>query len=51
VDSLPITLFIAAFPPASFWRSCASYTFTGAVPMYLSAPRVGKTLMMELGRY
>jgi len=48
VDSLPITLFIAAFTGIVL-ALLASYTFTGAVPMYLVGTLVGKTLMMELG--
>ncbi len=48
VDSLPISLFIAAFTGIVL-ALLASYTFTGAVPMYLVGTLVGKTLMLELG--
>lgn len=48
VDSLPISLFIAAFTGIVL-ALLASYTFTGAVPLYLVGTLVGKTLMMELG--
>ncbi len=48
VDSLPISLFIAAFTGIVL-ALLASYTFTGAVPVYLVGTLVGKTLMMELG--
>ena len=48
VDSLPIALFIAAFTGIVL-ALLASYTFTGAVPMYLVGTLVGKTLMLELG--
>lgn len=48
VDSLPISLFIAAFTGIVL-ALLASYVFTGAVPMYLVGTLVGKTMMMELG--
>ena len=48
VDSLPIALFIAAFTGVVLALQ-ASYTFTGAVPMYFVGTLVGKTLMLELG--
>ena len=48
VDSLPIALFIAAFTGIVL-ALLASYTFTGAVPLYLVGTLVGKTLMLELG--
>ena len=48
VDSLPISLFIAAFTGIVL-ALLASYTFTGAVPLYLVGTLVGKTTMMELG--
>ncbi len=48
VDSLPIALFIAAFTGIVL-ALLASYTFTGAVPLYLVGTLVGKTIMMELG--
>jgi phospholipid/cholesterol/gamma-HCH transport system permease protein len=48
VDSLPIALFIAAFTGIVL-ALLASYTFTGAVPLYLVGTLVGKTVMLELG--
>ncbi len=48
VDSIPIALFIAAFTGVVLALQ-ASYTFTGAVPMYFVGTLVGKTLMLELG--
>jgi phospholipid/cholesterol/gamma-HCH transport system permease protein len=48
VDSLPIALFIAAFTGIVL-ALLASYTFTGAVPLYLVGTLVGKTIMLELG--
>ena len=48
VDSLPISLFIASFTGIVL-ALLASYTFTGAVPLYLVGTLVGKTLMLELG--
>ncbi len=48
VDSLPISLFIAAFTGIVL-ALLASYTFTGAVPLYLVGTLVGKTMMLELG--
>lgn len=48
VDSLPIALFIAAFTGIVL-ALLASYTFTGAVPLYLVGTMVGKTIMLELG--
>ena len=48
VDSLPISLFIAAFTGIVL-ALLANHTFTGAVPLYLVGALVGKTLMMELG--
>lgn len=48
VDSLPISLFIAAFTGIVL-ALLASYVFTGAVPPYLVGTLVGKTTMMELG--
>ena len=48
VDSLPIALFIAAFTGVVLALQ-ASYTFTGAVPLYFVGTLVGKTLMLELG--
>ncbi len=48
VDSLPIALFIAAFTGVVLALQ-ASYTFTGAIPLYFVGTLVGKTLMLELG--
>jgi phospholipid/cholesterol/gamma-HCH transport system permease protein len=48
VDSLPIALFISAFTGIVL-ALLASYTFTGAVPLYFVGTLVGKTIMMELG--
>jgi phospholipid/cholesterol/gamma-HCH transport system permease protein len=48
VDSLPVTLFIAAFTGVVLAVQ-ASYTFTGTVPLYIVGTVVGKTMMLELG--
>jgi phospholipid/cholesterol/gamma-HCH transport system permease protein len=48
VDSLPIALFIAVFTGVVLALQ-ASYTFTGAVPLYFVGTAVGKSLMLELG--
>jgi phospholipid/cholesterol/gamma-HCH transport system permease protein len=48
VDSLPVALFIAAFTGVVLALQ-ASYTFTGAVPMYFVGTLVSKTMMLELG--
>lgn len=48
VASIPIALFIAAFTGIVLALQ-ASYTFTGAVPMYFVGTLVGKTIMLELG--
>ncbi len=48
VNSVPIALFIAAFTGVVLSLQ-ASYTFTGAVPLYFVGTLVGKTLMLELG--
>jgi phospholipid/cholesterol/gamma-HCH transport system permease protein len=48
VDSLPITLFIAAFTGIVL-SLLASYVFTATVPVYFVGALVGKTIMMELG--
>jgi phospholipid/cholesterol/gamma-HCH transport system permease protein len=48
VDSLPVSLFIAAFTGVVLALQ-ASYTFTGAVPLYFVGTLVGKTMMLELG--
>jgi phospholipid/cholesterol/gamma-HCH transport system permease protein len=48
VDSLPIALFIAAFTGIVLALQ-ASYTFTGAVPLYFVGILVQKTMLLELG--
>jgi phospholipid/cholesterol/gamma-HCH transport system permease protein len=48
VDSVPIALFISAFTGIVLALQ-ASYTFTGAIPMYFVGVLVGKTMMLELG--
>ena len=48
VDSVPIALFIAAFTGIVLALQ-ASYTFTGAVPLYFVGSLVGKTMIIELG--
>ena len=48
VDSLPIALFIAMFTGIVLALQ-ASYTFTGAVPLYFVGVLVGKTMILELG--
>ena len=48
VDSLPVALVIAAFTGVVLALQ-ASYTFTGAVPLYFVGTLVGKTMMLELG--
>ena len=47
VDSLPIGLFIAAFTGIVL-ALLASYSFTGAVPLYFIGTLVGKTVILEL---
>lgn len=47
VDSLPISLFIAAFTGLVL-ALLSSYVITGAVPLYLVGVLVGKTSMLEL---
>jgi phospholipid/cholesterol/gamma-HCH transport system permease protein len=47
-ESVPIALFIAAFTGVVLALQ-ASYTFTGAVPLYFVGTLVGKTIMLELG--
>jgi phospholipid/cholesterol/gamma-HCH transport system permease protein len=47
VDSLPIGLFIALFTGIVL-ALLASYSFTGAVPLYFVGTLVQKTIMMEL---
>lgn len=48
VNSLPIALFLAAFTGIVLALQ-ASYTFTGAIPLYFVGTLVGKTLILELG--
>jgi phospholipid/cholesterol/gamma-HCH transport system permease protein len=48
VASVPIALFIALFTGIVLAVQ-ASYTLTGAVPLYLVGALVGKTMIMELG--
>jgi len=48
VASLPIALFIAMFTGIVLALQ-ASYTFTGAVPLYFVGVLVGKTMILELG--
>ncbi len=48
VDSIPVTLFIAAFTGVVLALQ-ASYTFTGTVPLYFVGTLVGKTMLLELG--
>jgi phospholipid/cholesterol/gamma-HCH transport system permease protein len=48
VDSVPIALFIAMFTGVVMALQ-ASYTFTGAVPLYFVGALVGKTMILELG--
>ncbi|HEX8394925.1 MAG TPA: ABC transporter permease [Longimicrobium sp.] len=48
VNSLPIALFLSAFTGIVLALQ-ASYTFTGAIPLYFVGTLVGKTMMLELG--
>ena len=48
VESLPIAVFIAAFTGIVLALQ-ASYTFTGAVPLYFVGVLVQKTMILELG--
>lgn len=48
VDSIPIALFIASFTGIVLALQ-ASYTFTGAIPLYFVGTLVGKTMVLELG--
>lgn len=48
VESVPIALFIASFTGIVLALQ-ASYTFTGAVPLYFVGTLVGKTMVLELG--
>jgi len=47
VQSLPIALFIATFTGIVL-ALLASYSFTGAVPLYFVGTLVGKTILLEL---
>ena len=48
VESVPIALFIATFTGIVMALQ-ASYTFTGAIPLYFVGTLVGKTMILELG--
>lgn len=48
VESVPIALFIATFTGVVLALQ-ASYTFTGAIPLYFVGTLVGKTMVLELG--
>jgi phospholipid/cholesterol/gamma-HCH transport system permease protein len=48
VDSVPIAIFIATFTGIVLALQ-ASYTFTGAMPLYFVGTLVGKTMILELG--
>jgi phospholipid/cholesterol/gamma-HCH transport system permease protein len=48
VASVPIAVFIAAFTGIVLALQ-ASYTFTGAIPLYFVGVLVGKTMILELG--
>ena len=48
VASVPIALFIAVFTGIVLALQ-ASYTFTGAIPLYFVGTLVGKTMILELG--
>ncbi len=48
VESLPIAIFIAAFTGIVLALQ-ASYTFTGAIPLYFVGTLTGKTMILELG--
>jgi phospholipid/cholesterol/gamma-HCH transport system permease protein len=48
VGSVPIALFIAVFTGIVLALQ-ASYTFTGAMPLYFVGTLVGKTMVLELG--
>jgi len=48
VESVPIALFISTFTGIVLALQ-ASYTFTGAVPLYFVGALVGKTMILELG--
>ena len=48
VNSIPIALFLSAFTGIVLALQ-ASYTFTGAIPLYFVGTLVGKTMILELG--
>ncbi|MCA9736117.1 MAG: ABC transporter permease [Gemmatimonadota bacterium] len=48
VESVPIAAFIALFTGVVLALQ-ASYTFTGAIPLYFVGTLVGKTMILELG--
>ena len=48
VDSLPIALFLASFTGIVLALQ-ATYTFTGAIPLYFVGTLVEKTMVLELG--
>lgn len=48
LNSLPIALFLSAFTGIVLALQ-ASYTFTGAIPLYFVGTLVGKTMILELG--
>jgi len=48
VDSLPIALFLSTFTGVVLALQ-ASYTFTGAIPLYFVGALVTKTIILELG--
>ena len=48
VNSMPIALFLSAFTGIVMALQ-ASYTFTGAIPVYFVGALVGKTMILELG--
>ncbi|MGH7458290.1 MAG: MlaE family ABC transporter permease [Longimicrobiaceae bacterium] len=48
VDSIPIALFLASFTGIVLALQ-ASYTFTGAIPLYFVGTLVAKTMVLELG--
>jgi phospholipid/cholesterol/gamma-HCH transport system permease protein len=48
VDSIPISLFLAAFTGIVLALQ-ASYTITGVIPLYFVGALVAKTMIMELG--
>jgi phospholipid/cholesterol/gamma-HCH transport system permease protein len=48
VNSIPIAIFLAGFTGIVMALQ-ASYTFTGAIPIYFVGVLVGKTIILELG--